>query len=163
MSTEQSKLATFILDFYNGEEFANNKDTLLPITPALYDFVTDADADNLDDMWADLLEMDSLTEMYEEMIEAVIDFDEKTWNTNFSNGDVKIAQGDNVLIINIQPSAGTSGVEVSKEPPHTHSKGLIKDMGLYNIAVKFYILDREHNAEEYGEMDDGDDSDSDSE
>lgn len=140
---DQLKQAAFILSFYNGEEFANNKDTLLSVPPALYDFVTDATPETVDDMWDDLLETDALTEFYDEMIEAVIDFDEKTWNTKFNNGDVKIAYGDNEIIINIQPT-DVSGVETAKAPPYIRSKGLIRDMGLYNIAVKFYIVDKEY-------------------
>lgn len=146
---QQLKNAALVLDFYNGEEFANSKDTIVPIPAGVYDFITEADASSVEDMWLELIGNDELPELYQEIIEAVIDFDEKTWNTRFNNGTLQIAYGDNILYVHIQPDE-VHGVEVFKTPPHSHSFGLIKDMGVYNIAVRFYILDDEA---EVGEAD----------
>ena len=146
---QQLKNAALVLDFYNGEEFANSKDTIVPIPSGVYDFVTEAEDVSVEDMWLELIDSDDLPELYNEIIEAVIDFDEKTWNTTFNGGTLQIAYGDNILYIHIQPDE-VHGVEVFKTPPHTHSFGLIKDMGVYNIAVRFYILDDEA---EVGEAD----------
>jgi len=144
---QQSINTAFILSFYKGEDFDNNKDAIVPVPAGVYSFVTEACPESVEDMWLDLVHGDDLPELYDEMVEAVIDFDEKTWKTKFNNGDVKIAYGDNVLLVNIQPT-DVHGVEVAKQPPHSHSFGLIKDMGLYNISVKFYIIDEESEADE---------------
>jgi len=153
MSEEQLKIAALVLDFYKGEEFDNSKDTIVPIPAGVYDFITDADDISVESMWLELIEGDDLPTLYDEIIEAVIDFDEKTWNTTFNGGTLQIAYGDNILYINIQPD-NVHGVEVFKEPPHSHSYGLIKDMGLYNLSVKFYILDDEAEANETDAFDD---------
>ena len=144
--------ASLVCDFYVGEDFSKRKDEIIPIPDALYDFVSTVTSDNICEMTLRQLSARGvLVEVYDTLIDTVIDLEEKTWGSKFNDGTLQVAYGDNILYVNIQPFE-VCGIAVFKEPSHSHSLGLIKDMGLYNITVRFYIL-KDEEPDMYEDMD----------
>ena len=128
----------FILDFYKDEDFAGQKDTLVTLPRTLFELVTQATPENIDELWEILIDEDELPAFYEELVEEVMDMSDD--DSHFNGGEVRYAHGDNVLVVTVDPS-DVHGVKETPKLDYTDTRAVMMDLGNYGIAVKFYILD----------------------
>jgi hypothetical protein len=141
----------FILNFFSGEDFNNQKDTLVELPTTLFELVTQATEVTGEDLWDIVIDEDELPDFYTELLEEVMDMDDGG-DEYFNGGVVKYEHGNNLLVVSVDP-VQVRGVPDVEKRVMLMSQAVMADLGNYLVAVKFYIIDPDPEQSEFYDVD----------
>lgn len=142
----------FVLNFFSGEDFSNQQDTLVELPTTLFELVTQSTADSASELWDILIDEDELPDFYTVLLEEVMDMDDDPEHLYFNGGVVRYEHGNNLLIIAVDPIVVRGVCDIEKRPA-LYANALMLDLGNYMVSVKFYVIDPDPEEMDVSEVD----------
>lgn len=140
----------FSMDFFQDEDFIKQQEHHIILPDALSSLVTSADLTSASDMFDEVvLDEETLPELYEELINEIVDAMDDNIQYYFNGGKAIYVHGLNKLIVSIEPQ-DVRGLDHSPIVAADLEKVIVKDLGEFNAKVRFLILEDDTEEVELG-------------
>lgn len=140
----------FSMDFFQDEDFIKQQEHHIILPDALCSLVTSADLTSASDMFDEVvLDEETLPELYEELINEIVDAMDDNIQYYFNGGKAIYAHGLNKLIVSMEPQ-DVRGLDHNPIVATDLEKVVVKDLGEFNAKVRFLILEDDTEEVELG-------------